>query len=200
MEAKHIIEAALFSAGKPLSVGDIAKATNMDEATVRKGIRGLLKVYRVRETALEIAKIGSRYSLQLKAEYNAPTQSVARKELPLPVLKIAALVGYYQPMHKKDMVEMVGPKGWEHVLTLEKLGLLMVKRSGHGYRVETTPKYAEYFGLGAKSREDIKRLLAQRAGIKLPELAKEATKLPEDEQPAEQPAADVQAEPEKKQE
>lgn len=168
-EPKHIAEAALFSAGKPLSIGEIAKATGMDEGAVRDAIRQLLKVYRVRETALEIAKIGPRYSLQLKSEYVAPTQMVARKELPLPVLKIAALVGYYQPMHKKDLVEMVGPRGWEHVLALEKLNLLSVKRSGNGYRIETTPKYAEYFGLAARSREDIKRLLAGKAGIKLTE-------------------------------
>jgi segregation and condensation protein B len=168
-EPKHIAEAALFSAGKPLSIGEIAKATGMDEGAVRDAIRQLLKVYRVRETALEIAKIGPRYSLQLKSEYVAPTQMVARKELPLPVLKIAALVGYYQPMHKKDLVEMVGPRGWEHVLTLEKLNLLSVKRSGHGYKIETTPKYAEYFGLAAKTREDIKRILAKKAGITLTE-------------------------------
>jgi segregation and condensation protein B len=170
-ESKHLVEAALFSAGKPLSLGDIAKATGMDEAAARKAMRQLLKVYRVRETALEIAKIGPKYSLQLKSEYVAPTQAIARKELPLPVLKIAALVGYYQPMHKKDLVEMVGPKGWEHVLTLEKLGLLLVRRSGHGYAITTSPKYAEYFGLAAKTREDIKRILAKKAGIALPENA-----------------------------
>ncbi|MFH0816839.1 MAG: SMC-Scp complex subunit ScpB [Methanobacteriota archaeon] len=168
-EPKHIAEAALFSAGKPLSIGEIAKATGMDEAAVRAAIRQLLKVYRVRETALEIAKIGPRYSLQLKSEYVAPTQMVARKELPLAVLKIAALVGYYQPMHKKDLVEMVGPRGWDHVLALEQLNLLQVKRSGHGYKIETTPKYAEYFGLAAKTREDVKRILARKAGITLTE-------------------------------
>ena len=174
-EPKHVVEAALFSAGKPLSIGEISKSTSMDEAAVRGAMRQLLKVYRVRETALEIAKIGPRYSLQLKSEYIQPTQFVARKELPLPVLKIAALVGYYQPMHKKDLVEMVGPKGWEHVLTLERMNLLQVKRSGHGYKIETTPKYAEYFGLAAKTREDIKRLLAKKAGIAFMEKPKAAS-------------------------
>ena len=186
-EPKHVVEAALFSAGKPLSIGEISKSTSMDEAAVRGAMRQLLKVYRVRETALEIAKIGPRYSLQLKSEYIQPTQFVARKELPLPVLKIAALVRYYQPMHKKDLVEMVGPKGWEHVLTLERMNLLQVKRSGHGYKIETTPKYAEYFGLAAKTREDIKRLLAKKAGINLPEKSKAA--------PADVPASDATSAP-----
>jgi hypothetical protein len=111
---------------------------------------------------------------------------VARKELPLPVLKIAALVGYYQPMHKKDLVEMVGPKGWEHVLALEKLGLLIVKRSGHGYAITTSPKYAEYFGLAAKTREDIKRILAKKAGIAVAEKPRsEAVPATVEEAPAE---------------
>jgi segregation and condensation protein B len=190
-ELKHKVEAALFSAGKPLSIGEIAKAMEMDEATVRDGMRQLLKVYRVRETALEIVKTGPHYSLQLKSEYIPPTQVVARKELPLPVLKIAALVGYYQPMHKKDLVEMVGNRGWEHVLTLEKMNLLQVKRSGHGYRIETTPKYAEYFGLAAKSREDIKRILAKKVGITLTEKPKAA----QAEQPASSAGSESTAEP-----
>ena len=74
MDPKGIIEAALFSAGKPLSVGDISTATGLDEADVRKGMRKLLKAFRVRETAIEIVKSGSRYSMQVKEAYSQPTQ------------------------------------------------------------------------------------------------------------------------------
>ncbi|MBI5000201.1 MAG: SMC-Scp complex subunit ScpB [Euryarchaeota archaeon] len=201
MDPKGIIEAALFSAGKPLSVGDISAATGLDEADVRKGMRKLLKAFRVRETAIEIVKSGSRYSMQVKDEYSQPTQKIARKEMGLATLKVAALVAYYQPMTKKDLVEMAGPKAWEHAEYLEKQGLVLIRHKGHGYSLETGQKFLEYFGLGAKSKDQIRRILAQRAGLKFEKKLDEpatATQAPESQDEQDMPQGQDLIEQEKK--
>ncbi|MEW5936588.1 MAG: SMC-Scp complex subunit ScpB, partial [Candidatus Thermoplasmatota archaeon] len=122
MDRKGMVEAALFSAGRPVSLSEIARASGMEEGETRRVLRALRKAYRMRATALEIVKLGAKFSLQLKEEYLPHTEQIARKELDRNTLKVAALIAYYQPMTKKDLVEMAGPKAWEHAELLQKAG------------------------------------------------------------------------------
>ncbi len=64
------MEAVLFAASQPLRAADIADICGIGPEAVRKEIRRLDKEYDERGTAFEIAKIGQRYSLQLRKEYN----------------------------------------------------------------------------------------------------------------------------------
>ncbi|MEW5937719.1 MAG: SMC-Scp complex subunit ScpB, partial [Candidatus Thermoplasmatota archaeon] len=91
---------------------------------------------------------------------------IARKDLDRNTLKVAALIAYYQPMTKKDLVEMAGPKAWEHAELLQKAGLVLIRRKGPGYSLETGQRFLEYFGIAARTKEEIRRLLAEKAGVK----------------------------------
>jgi segregation and condensation protein B len=162
----ELVEAILFSAGKPLTVKEICDATGLEEKAVRKALNKLSRSYETRSTALDIVHIGHDYSMQLKQEYALETEDVAQKELDREVTKTAVLIAYYQPMSKKELIDIVGEKVRDHVDLLIKMKLIYQNRTNRGYILETAPKFFEFFGIEAKSKEELKSMLAKSAGLK----------------------------------
>ncbi|MDO9537519.1 MAG: SMC-Scp complex subunit ScpB [Thermoplasmata archaeon] len=161
----ELVEAVLFSAGKPISVKDICEATSLEEKTVRSALRKLMRSYETRNTAIDIVNIAHKYSMQLKPDYALETEEVAQKELDREVTKTAVLIAYYQPMHKKELIGIVGEKVRDHVDVLIKMKLIYQNRTNKGYILETAPKFFEFFGLEAKSKEELKQILSKKAGL-----------------------------------
>ena len=64
---------------------------------------------------------------------------------------------------------MLGPKVYDHVRELAGLGLVNAVHKGSTKQLSTTQKFPEYFGITSAKKEDIKKFLAERAGIALPE-------------------------------
>ncbi len=164
MKSERIIEAALFSAGRPLRVSEIAEATGIGGDTIRKALKKLIKEYENRDTAIEIAKVGVKYVMQLREDYTSPAEMLAKTEVPKKYLKTASLIAYHQPIKQSDLVEMIGPKGYEHVRELKGLGVIKAKRYGATKILSTTNKFLESFGIDAKRPEEIKKWLAERIG------------------------------------
>lgn len=167
MSDVEIIEAILFSSGKPMRIPDIERASGLEADQVRSTLKKLMRSYRNRNTALEIAKIGPKYVLQLREDYKDSTESVAQMELPHETIKIAALIAYYQPMKKKELVEMVGASANDHVKELKKRRLITVERGAQGnIMLNTTTKFFEFFGLEMTKPEELKQMLMKKAGLK----------------------------------
>jgi segregation and condensation protein B len=162
----ELVEAVLFSKGEPMRVADIVDATGLEEPAVRKALRKLTRSYKNRTTALEVIKIGPKFSLQLRSEYAQETEPVAKKELGREVLKTAALIAYYQPMRKRQLIDLLGEtKAKEHVKELLVKKLIYENRTNRGYILETTPKFFEFFGLEMTKKEELKQMLAEKAGL-----------------------------------
>lgn len=161
----ELVEAVLFSAGKPLRVKDIEDATGLEEKAVRNALRKLTRSYKTRSTALDIVKTGPKFSLQLKEEYAIETEDVAEKELNREVMKTAAIIAYYQPMQKKELLEVVGDKARAHVDELIAMKLIYQNRTNRGYILETSPRFPEFFGLGTTDKIEMKKILAEKAGL-----------------------------------
>ena len=163
----ELVEAVLFSASKPLKIGDISMAADMETQKVKDAMKKLMRSYRTRTTGLEIAKIGNKYALQVKEEYIRPTDEVAVKELPHEIIKTAALIAYYQPMKKKDLTNMIGAVAKPHVDELKKRKLITATRGKQGnIMLNTTQKFFEFFGLEMTKPEELKQMLAKKAGLK----------------------------------
>jgi len=161
----ELVEAVLFSAGKPLRVKEIEEATGLEEKAIRSALRKLTRSYKSRNTALDVVKTGPKYSMQLKEEYAIETEEVAQKELDREVMKTAALIAYYQPMQKKELLEVVGEKARQHVDELLAQKLIYQNRTNRGYILETSPKFPEFFGLGTTDKIEMKKMLPERAGL-----------------------------------
>ena len=186
MSEQGVVEAALYSAGKALAVEEIAQTTNLAPEAVRAALAALQSAYTDRGSAIEVARIGDKWTMQIRAEYVEKAQTFAPPEIPKDLLKTAALIAYHQPVRQSDLVRMVGSKGYEHVRALTDLNLITARPVGQTLELHTSPGFPEFFGLPTTDREGMKRLLSERAGVPLP-APTPAPKSPPAPEPAEHP-------------
>lgn len=164
---ERVVEAALFSAGRPVSVEEIRDATGLDPETIRKTLRKLIRSSRNRDTSLEVAKAGAKYAMQLKKELVPAAAKLAQMDIPKRLLKTLALIAYHQPVKQSEVLEMVGPKVYDHVKELHKLGLILESPVGQTKILSTSSRFPEYFGIKTTKREEIKKWMAGIVGIKV---------------------------------
>ncbi len=165
MEGKLLVESALFSAGRALTVKEISESTGLEDTDVRKHIKALKRDYAARKTAVEVNKVGRKFAMQLKPEYTEKTGELAKTIIPGKYIKTLALIAYYQPVTQSNLNKMVGPKIYENVKVLKELGMITVKAKGSTKVLNTTEKFVEHFGLESAKKEDIKKLMAEKVGI-----------------------------------
>jgi len=159
VKSERIVEAELFSAAKPVTVTDLQTASGLDARTIRSALKKLMEEYNDSERAIEIAKMGPRYAMQVKKEYATPAGRLAELTVPKDVLKTASLIAYYQPVLQSKMYDLVGAKIYEHVKQLVDLGLVRAKPKRKSVELTTTKKFIETFGIDARSRHDVKNWL-----------------------------------------
>ena len=156
MKSERIVEAALFSAAKPVTVTDLKDASGLDVRTIRSALKNLIDEYNGSDRAIEISKMGPRYAMQVKKEYSSPAAKLADLKVPKDVLKTASLIAYYQPVLQSKLSDLVGSKVYNHVRTLEELGLIRRRPRKNSLELTTTKKFIETFGIDARSRREVK--------------------------------------------
>ena len=165
MKPMHVVEAALFSAGKPVSVEEMAETTGLPPDAVRAGIKELQGEYERRDTVLEVGKAGAKWAMQVKTQAAEPAARFAPMEIPAKVLKTLALIAFHQPMRQSELVEMMGTKVYDHVPELVSRGLVKAREEGATKVLVTTAQFPEYFGLDAASPEEIRAVMGRLVGI-----------------------------------
>jgi segregation and condensation protein B len=144
------IEAALYVAGKPLTLDDLCRAAG---TTSRRKAAAAVQALaaRINSTmkAIELAKVGEgRYVLQLKAEFNPMAKRFATQPLlTRSVLKTLTMVAYFQPVSGNKLMSKRGTQVYSHLRTLEAMGFVTSVQEGKSRVYTTTPYFSEYFGL-----------------------------------------------------
>ena len=88
------VEAALFSAGRPLDPTETAEATGLSKNKALGALDALVEIYKSREGALEVIKLGTKYALQLKSEAIEFGRRLAPQEIPSYLLRTLALIAH----------------------------------------------------------------------------------------------------------
>jgi segregation and condensation protein B len=144
------IEAALYSAGRPLSVDELIKAsgTNSKEKTLRI-VNDLVKKTKATFKAIEIAQLeDGTYVLQLRPEYTPLVRKFAQHPLiPSAALKTLSYIAYEQPVTSKRLVQIRGSQVYSHVKILEQLQFVEHENLGRLKVYRTTAKFQNYFGI-----------------------------------------------------
>lgn len=168
MKPMHVVEAALFSAGKPLAVEEIAETTGLGKEAVREGIKDLAAAYESRDSVLEVGKAGAKWAMQVRSRAAEPASKFAPMEIPAKVLKTLALIAYHQPMKQSELVDMIGTKVYDHVPELLARGLVRAREEGVTKVLSTTALFPEYFGLDAEDTQGVRAALARLVGLPPP--------------------------------
>ena len=160
-EATARIEAALYSAGRPLKIEDIIRASGTESRTKTIGLlENIMKKTKSAFKALEIVILpdGS-YVMQLKPEYSATIKKYASKPvLPNATLKTLSYIAYMQPISSKQLVETRGSGVYSHLKELRQLDYISHQNVGRLKIYMTTEKFQKYFGIQGNV-EDLKQRL-----------------------------------------
>lgn len=144
------IEAALYSAGRPLTLDELVKAsgTNSKEKT-RRIVNDLAKKVKSTFRAIEIAQLeDGNYVLQLRPEYTPLVRKFAQHPLlPSGALKTLSYVAYEQPVTSKRLVQIRGSQVYSHIKVLEQLQFVEHENLGRLKVYRTTTKFQNYFGI-----------------------------------------------------
>ena len=160
-EATARIEAALYSAGRPLRIEDIIRASGTESRTKTLDIlQNIMKKTKSAFKALEVVILpdGS-YVMQLKPEYSATVKKYASKPvLPNATLKTLSYIAYQQPISSKQLVEVRGSGVYAHLKELRQLDYITHQNVGRIKIYTTTEKFQKYFGIQGDV-EDLKQRL-----------------------------------------
>jgi len=144
------IEAALYSAGRPLSLDELIKAsgTNSKEKTHRI-INDLARKVKSTFRAIEIAQLeDGKYVFQLRPEYTPLVRKFAQHPLlPPGALKTLSYIAYEQPVTSKRLVQIRGSQVYPHIKVLEQMQFVEHENLGRLKVYRTTPKFQNYFGI-----------------------------------------------------
>ena len=144
------IEAALYSAGRPLSVDELIRAsgTNSKEKTLRV-VNNLVKKTKTTFKAIEIAQLeDGTYVFQLRPEYTPLVRKFAQHPLiPSAALKTLSYIAYEQPVTSKRLLQIRGSQVYSHIKILEQLQFVEHENLGRLKVYRTTPKFQNYFGI-----------------------------------------------------
>jgi len=160
-EATARIEAALYSAGRPLRIEDIIRASGTESRTKTLDLlETIMKKTKTAFKALEITTLpdGS-YVMQLKPEYSSTVKRYASKPvLPNATLKTLSYIAYMQPIASKQLVETRGSGVYAHLKELRQLDYITHQNVGRLKIYTTTEKFQKYFGIQGDV-EDLKSRL-----------------------------------------
>ncbi len=144
------IEAALYSAGRPLSIDDLTKLVGSNsKEKVRKVIVDLIGKTNSVFKAIEIAQLEEdTFVFQLKPIYTPLIRRFAQQ----PIISSAALktlsyIAYEQPVTSKRLFQIRGSQVYNHLKELHHISFIEYEKVGRLKIYRTTKNFQDYFGV-----------------------------------------------------
>jgi segregation and condensation protein B len=153
-EATANIEAALYSAGRPLTVEEIIRASGTESRIKTLTLlTNLMKKTKSAFKAIEIVTLpDGNYVFQLKPEFSSVIRRYASKPiLPKATLKTLSYIAYMQPIASKQLLEIRGSGVYAHLKELRQLDFVSHQNVGRLRIYSTTEKFQKYFGIQGDS-------------------------------------------------
>ncbi|OYT55018.1 MAG: hypothetical protein B6U72_00750 [Candidatus Altiarchaeales archaeon ex4484_2] len=148
-ETKKLVEAALFIAGRPLSVEDIASACSSgNPGSIRQYLEELREEYLSRGTGIVVEEVSDGYRMTLEAGVERQILHLApEKEISSAALKTLALIAHQQPVKQSDVVRIRGNRAYRYIKELREQDFIETKKHGRTLILSTTPRFSEYFNI-----------------------------------------------------
>ena len=144
------LESALYSAGRPLTVEELIKASGIESRQKTLAVLELI-IKKMKNTfkAIEIVTLpdGS-YVFQLKPEYSSSVRKYASKPLlSRATQKTLSYIALEQPISSKQLLEVRGSGVYGQLKELRQLNFIEHQNVGSLRIYSPTTKFQKYFGI-----------------------------------------------------
>jgi len=144
------LESALYSAGRPLTVEELIKASGTESRQKTLDVLdSIIKKMKSAFKAIEIVNLpdGS-YVFQIKPEYSSSVRKYASKPLlSRATQKTLSYIALEQPISSKQLLEVRGSGVYAQLKELRQLNFIEHQSVGRLRIYSTTEKFQKYFGI-----------------------------------------------------
>ena len=162
------LEAALYSAGRPLELGDLKSVVgSTSERTVKKLVGQLAQRVARRGGALEVATHSDgRVSLQLRESFDDMVKQFNHRPLlSAGPLRTLSYIAFHQPVDQRQVIADRGTHVYGSLRMMESMGLIHRERTeDRSFVITTTAFFGDYFGFSHspdKIRMELKRVFRE---------------------------------------
>ena len=162
---KTWVEAAMFIAGRPVSIEELGIKLELKKKEVEDVIHDLAMEYMDRQTSIEIVQVGDKFSMQIKPEYTEKVKAFTSGGLiPEAVMRTLTIIALKQPISKSMVIKMRGASAYEHIKFLVDRGFLETYKKGRSSDLSTTDQFSDTFGL-SRDHKKLKQQLIEQLGV-----------------------------------
>ncbi|MGQ0765874.1 MAG: SMC-Scp complex subunit ScpB [Gemmatimonadota bacterium] len=152
----RLLEAALFSSARPLSVDELAALdSDSSQSQIRAALDELRVTYETQGHGIELVELGEGVQILTRPEF---TETIERAQLAVrphrlsaASLETLAIIAYRQPIGRAEVEEIRGVNAGSVLKALHERGLIDVVGRGEGLGrpllYGTTPLFLEHFAL-----------------------------------------------------
>lgn len=166
IENSKKVEAALFIAGRFLSVKDLVALSDVNPILLRKILGDLEDKYK--NSGVTIIKKGEMWKMDVSADYKDIVNRLAtgKSEFSRAEQETLAIIAYKQPIKQSVIIKIRGNKGYDHIRRFVETGLLNKKKMGHTSELTLTENFYDYFNVGAGDNlEEVAEALDENGNI-----------------------------------
>ena len=167
LEHSRKIEAALFLAGRWMSVQELVALTDVNPIILKKILGDLEDKYK--DSGIILLQQEGRWKMDVASEYSSFVNKLAtgESEFSKAEQETLAIIAYKQPIKQSVVVKIRGNKAYEHIKKFVEMGLLIKKKIGHTAELTLSESFYDYFGVGSigddgkseKGAEELEKVL-----------------------------------------
>jgi len=172
-ESMKRVEAALFIAGRFLSLQELIGLTDVNPILLKKLLEDLSDKYK--NSGIEIIHKNNLWKMDVAQEYSNMVNKLAsgNSEFSKAEQESLAIIAYKQPIKQSVLIKIRGNKGYDHVKKFVEMGLIHKKRTGHTSELTLSEEFSDYFHVnkegaseesGNAENEDTGELKEEKAG------------------------------------
>lgn len=173
-EHKRKIEAALFLAGKFMSIQELVALTDVNPLLLKKILKDLQDNYI--NLGIRIIQQNNLWKMDVAPEYISLINKLAtgNSEFSKAEQETLAIIAYKQPMKQSVLVKIRGNKAYEHIKKFVELNLINKKKMGHTAELTLAEQFHDYFSL--EGNEQLGESIEENAELEGNEIENEKKK------------------------
>ena len=139
------VEAALFIAGRFMSLQELVVLTDINPLLLKKLLEDLQDVYA--NKGISIVHQNELWKMDVAPEYTILVNKLATgsSEFSSAEQETLAMIAYKHPMKQSVLIKIRGNKAYDHVKKFVSMGLITKKRMGHTSELALSDTFHEYF-------------------------------------------------------
>jgi segregation and condensation protein B len=144
-ENSRKVEAALFIAGKFMTIQELITLTDVNPIFLKKILADLQDKYK--NSGINIVQKDNFWKMDVAPDYIEIVNKLATgsSEFSRAEQETLAMIAYKQPIKQSVVIKIRGNKAYDHIKKFVELGLLSKKKIGHTSELALTDAFHDYF-------------------------------------------------------